>query len=272
MICTTFAFAVISIFTLASTAPLPIRPRSPAAQNTYITYRGDGSPAAGWPTRTQWLTFEEAWTASLPTIQNSCTALASGPNNDASETAAIKSSIAHEAASSLIPAEFILAILMQESSGCVRAPTTLWQHANPGLMQTAMGRASCNVDGEPVVPCPEETIARMIHEGTSTSSGLGTTLESCVKDAGAGVGTQDDGVWYRAARIYNGGHVEGGDLGVGPTPCYASDVANRLVRPFAQSGCEAAGLLVRSDGDEAPEDGGVELAPFDARVQRTIGV
>lgn len=75
----------------------------------------------------------------------------------------------------------------------------------------------------------------MVREGTSAASNLSTTLESSVANAG----TNDDSRWYRAARIYNAGRVVDENLGVGPTECYASDVANRLVRPFVESPCKA---------------------------------
>jgi hypothetical protein len=61
-----------------------------------------------------------------------------------------------------------------------------------------------------------------IAAGTETGDGLA----NCLNEANA-TGAQ---AFYRAARIYNSGSVStSGDLGVGVgTPCYASDIANRL--------------------------------------------
>jgi hypothetical protein len=131
--------------------------------------------------------------------------------------------------------------MMQESKGCVRAPTTRWSHDNPGLMQSAQGKGTCNPDGNPISPCPEATISLMIHDGTA-GDGLGTTLESCLTDAG----TTDDSKWYKAARLYNAGRITDNNLGIGPTPCYASDVANRLTSPFNWSPCDSTVIATLS--------------------------
>jgi hypothetical protein len=144
--------------------------------------------------------------------------------------------------------EFILAIMMQESKGCVRAPTTAWGHANPGLMQSAEGKGSCNPDGNPISPCPATEIRQMIHDGTN-GDGLETTLTQCVADAG----TTDDSKWYKAARLYNAGRITDNNLGIGPTPCYASDIANRLTSPFNWSVCDNAVIGSLSSARTAAE-------------------
>lgn len=110
---------------------------------------------------------------------------------------------------------------------------TRWSHENPGLMQSARGKGTCNPDGNPVSPCPVTSIRQMIHDGTN-GDGLETTLTQCVADAG----TTDDSKWYKAARLYNAGRITDNNLGIGPTPCYASDIANRLTNPFNWSPCD----------------------------------
>lgn len=137
---------------------------------------------------------------------------------------------------------------MQESKGCVRAPTTRWSHDNPGLMQSAQGKGTCNPDGNPISPCSATTIRLMIHDGTN-GDGLETTLKQCVADAG----TTDDSRWYKAARLYNAGKITDNNLGIGPTPCYASDIANRLTSPFNWSPCDSAviGTLSSAQGTVA---------------------
>jgi hypothetical protein len=133
-----------------------------------------------------------------------------------------------------IPEELVLAVIMQESKGCVRVITTRWSHENPGLMQSA-GQATCNPYGSnnPTTPCPVNTIRQMIHDGTA-GEGLATTLRNSVDAFDAG----DDGKWYKTARRYNAGpYTDAGNLGDAPTPCYASDIANRLINPFEYSVC-----------------------------------
>jgi len=113
---------------------------------------------------------------------------------------------------------------MQESKGCVRAPTTNYGVTNPGLMQSHDGTGSCN-NGGVQDPCPQSEITQMITDGTTgTSSGDG--LEQTMSQAGS----DDVSKYYKAARIYNSGSVaSSGNLNDGiATHCYASDIANRL--------------------------------------------
>ena len=199
--------------------------------------------------------------ANLHIIQQSCEWNGWGRNNDATETQAIKQAIIAEAQASGIPEEFILAIMMQESKGCVRVQTTRWDADNPGLLQSA-GKASCNpaLDGSaPITPCPAATIRAMIHDGTA-GEGLRTTLKKEL-DYFVASGVTDDSRWYKTARrysrcifrqtkstlIYSLLPLDAGEvltneknLGMGPTPCYASDVCNRLIQPFDESVCNNA--------------------------------
>lgn len=147
----------------------------------------------------------------------------------AAEITSIYNAVQSIAASTLVDQRFILAVMLQESGGCVRVPTTFGSVPNPGLMQDHNGSATCwsNSAGNVVVqnPCPASTITQMIEEGTGgTASGDG--LAQCLNEAG----TSDVSVFYRAARLYNSGSIAAsGDLGQGvATHCYASDIANRL--------------------------------------------
>ena len=93
-------------------------------------------------------------------------------------------------------------------------------------MQTHAGAGSCNNGTVVQTPCPAAEIYQMIEDGTmGTSSGDG--LSQCLAETGA----TDVSMYYKAARIYNGGY-NGWDktnLGAGCcTKCYATDVANRL--------------------------------------------
>lgn len=145
--------------------------------------------------------------------------------NTQQEVADMYDAIQYAAAATFVDHRFILAIVMQESGGCVRAPTSNYGVPNPGLMQDHNGSATCN-DGYTVQnPCPGETIMQMIQEGTGGTT-WGDGLAQCLNSAG----TSDVSAFYMAARRYNSGSIdESGDLGEGiATHCYASDVANRL--------------------------------------------
>lgn len=146
------------------------------------------------------------------------------PNNSDAETDDIFNGVNQASNETGLDARFILAVLMQESNGCVRTPTTNWGVRNPGLMQDHNGAATCNENGVQN-PCPRDTIVQMIRDGAAgTPSGDGLT--QCVAKTGA----SDVSKYYKAARMYNSGSIDSsGNLGLGgSTHCYASDIANRL--------------------------------------------
>jgi hypothetical protein len=150
------------------------------------------------------------------------------PNNSADEIQSLKSAISSVGASSGVDPRFILAIVMQESGGCVRAPTTNGGVRNPGLMQTHDGTGTCNdpAFGGVQTPCPASAITQMIKDGTN-----GTPEGDGLKQVLQQAGTDDASKFYIAARIYNSGSVDpSGNLGLGgATHCYSTDVANRLL-------------------------------------------
>lgn len=150
-----------------------------------------------------------------------------GPNTEA-EVAVIKSGIEAAAKASGLDHRFILAAMMQESTGCVRVPTSRSPNENvrnPGLFQSANGDHTCNDNDVLTIPCPDNQITGMINDGVlGTASGPG--LQQLVKESGA----QDVSKYYKALVLYNSGILPAsGNLGQGrATQCYASDLANRL--------------------------------------------
>jgi hypothetical protein len=128
--------------------------------------------------------------------------------------------------------------MLQESNGCVRAPTTVYSISNPGLLQSHEGSGSCNNADGVQNPCPDSEITQMVTDGvdgTATGDGLKQLVAKC-----AGKGAQ---TYYEAARMYNSGSVDpSGNLGLGvATHCYVSDIANRLTGwSEGVSGCDAA--------------------------------
>jgi hypothetical protein len=172
-------------------------------------------------------------------------------NNSKEEIAAIKTAIMEVAKESGIAEHFLLTFMMQESKGCVRAPTTNYGVNNPGLMQSFNGKSSCNPDGNGVVPCPPDMIKGMISEGAGV--GLEFGLGQAIKQSGA----DDVSKYYKAARIYNSGSVApSGNLGDGiATHCYSTDIANRLLgwASDGPSGCDEA--TIGGIGGGAPSAG-----------------
>ena len=187
--------------------------------------------SAGWPAETAWVAdFETMFTANQGVLSSSC-ANSGQAVNTPDETQAIHDAVINVAASSGVDARFIFATVMQESSGCVRIKTTMNAVPNPGLMQSHNGPNSCNINGTGTVPCPDTSVAGMIADGTTGTGGLSSAL--------ATAGTADASGIYKAARIYNSGSLDpSGDLATNAaTPCYASDIANRLVGLVGDSAC-----------------------------------
>ncbi|KAI1422398.1 putative muramidase [Xylaria sp. FL1777] len=208
---------------LVAAAPTPIQQR--AVADVYHNYRGDGTVAAGWPDISAWGSFDQLWSANLPSIQQSCGWNGWGADNSATEISYILAAIKQVAAAQGVDNRFVLAIMMQESKGCVRVPTTSNGVVNPGLMQSHNGSGTC----AGVNPCPQAKILQMITDGVAgTSSGDG--LKQTLSKTSAHYGNTGSVAYYAAARLYNSGSVDYSNLGNGfsSIACYSDDVANRL--------------------------------------------
>lgn len=232
-----------------------------AGSDSYTMYWGDGGSWSGWPTRANWVSFTEMyvcldWILSLVSYSRladslrfnnnkglmfqSCSQFGQ-PDDSGPEVGAIWDAIESVAQATGVDHRFILAVIMQESGGCVRVPTTNYGVRNPGLMQDHNGSGTCNSDitGQVQNPCPSSVIHQMIADGTGgTNDGDG--LAQCISESGWG----NDADFYRAARIYNSGSIaSSGQLQDGiATHCYASDIANRLTGwVWAAHGCTLDG-------------------------------
>lgn len=204
---------------------------SAASSSQYTVYSGSGSTQDGWPTASQWATFDVMWSNALNIMKTSCSNLdPPTPNNSQQENQDIQDAINSQASATKVDPRFILAVVMQESNGCVRVKTTVSPDGtvtNPGLMQDHDGDHTCN-DGKTIQnPCPQAQIQGMIADGVSgTSAGPGLSqLLGQAPDKGE-QGQQT----YEAARLYNSGSIaSSGKLEEGvATHCYSSDIANRL--------------------------------------------
>ena len=195
----------------------------------YKQYNGDGSVAQGWPAKSSWISFMDMFNNNKWILTRSCTQYGFAVDSTA-EITSIYNAIQSVAAATFVDHRLILAVILQESGGCVRVPTSNGGVVNPGIMQSHNGPGTCwskSSSGTVTVqnPCPANTITQMISDGAAgTPSGDG--LAQCFNQAG----TSDVSAYYRAARIYNSGSVDpSGDLAKGfATHCYASDIANRL--------------------------------------------
>lgn len=109
-------------------------------------YYGDGSANDGWPSISQWVSFNYIWQVNYNSIQNSCSQYGV-PNLSDDEMNDLENGINDIANQYNIDHRFILAEILTESSGCVRVPTTggpatgIW---NPGLLQDFDGYYTCN--------------------------------------------------------------------------------------------------------------------------------
>lgn len=205
-----------------------------AGQDSYTLYTGDGST---WPSINSWVSFDDMFNANKALIRQSCANIGNGNGQGVTEAEIGQLWNAIQSASyrSQVDHRFILAIILQESKGCVRVKTTANGLSNPGLMQDHAGQFSCNVNGVPQYPCPDYQIFGMVYEGTSGTA-AGDGLAGLLNQAGG----NDAKTYYTAARLYNSGSYTSGNLddGRGSTDCYASDVANRLTGwVWANSAC-----------------------------------
>ncbi|KAJ5970970.1 uncharacterized protein N7479_000888 [Penicillium vulpinum] len=211
------------------------------AAATYAVMGGTGDASDGWPSMSQWSDYETLWGLNQILIAASC-------DNSDDETSDINTSIKSIAGETGIDARFVLAIVMQESKGCVRVHSTNNGVQNTGLMQSHAGEGSCNKDGNMATPCPSSMIQQMIKDGTA-----GTTQGDGLKQCFEAQSGAEAAKYYKAARTYNSGSIDSsGNLGQGgATHCYASDIANR-VRGWAgdMSECSEATIGSVTSGSE----------------------
>jgi LysM repeat protein len=260
-----FILAAGSLPSLISGAPVPyLHSRDVAGATTvhsfaersssaYTVFGGNGQVSDGWPSIDNWLSsFDDMFEANKDVMSSSCEQWGV-PSTSEQEMSDMSDSIQSVAKSTGVDARFILAIVMQESNGCVRAPTTNYGVVNPGLMQSHDGTGSCN-NGAVQNPCPADQITQMIKDGTAgTSEGDG--LQQLISQAG----TDDVTKYYVAARMYNSGSVaSGGNLGQGiATHCYVSDIANRLMGwATGPSSCDSGTIGSLTSGSGSLSSGG----------------
>ncbi|KAH8690724.1 hypothetical protein BGW36DRAFT_401098 [Talaromyces proteolyticus] len=200
-----------------------------AGKDNYNCYYG------GWknfPAKSEWIEFDAMWNYSKSAMSTSCSDLgvgscsngagAFGSGDSSEQIGLIWNGIQQIAEASLVDHRFILATILQESSGCVNVCASTnpdpSQPDNPGLMQSDGG--STFVGNSASRSAQQTSITQMIIDGTQgTSDGDG--LVQCINQYGN---------IYEAARCYNSGSVDSSNLnnGEGATDSYVNDIANRM--------------------------------------------
>ncbi|CAL8580544.1 hypothetical protein XPA_006266 [Xanthoria parietina] len=168
----------------------------------YVNYSG---PASAYPPRDKWASYDALWKQNRALMKF---------NDSDQEIAWIKEAIETVSRSSRVDVRAILCIIVQESGGNPRIPTTNNGVRNPGLMQSHNG-----AEFNPARP--KESILQMVRdgsEGTKDGDGLKQLLAKY-------------GNYYEAFRGYNSGSVNKGNLNdpVGATGDYVQKAANRLM-------------------------------------------
>lgn len=162
-----------------------------------------------------------------------------GPGDSVEQAGQIRNAIQQVAEASLVDRRFILAVIMQESNGCVNVITTPNPDGivNPGLMQSDGG--SSFVGNDASSDEQQASITQMVIDGTQ-GTGFGNGLAQCKslsqvvvylhKGIDELVGINEFGDIYSAARCYNSGTVNSFDLNNAEyaTSSYVMDIANRM--------------------------------------------
>lgn len=168
-----------TIHTLTTIAPIPAaQPNSDTSSTSstsscsgpsgtssaaYTAYTGHGYASEGWPQACQWLSFQDLWTANQNIMAGGCSQW-SQPANSPEEILGIQAAIQAEANALNYDVRFLFAIMMEESSGCVRVWNTTGVVNNPGLFQSHNGPGSCHQ--QPALPsCPFSEIVQMVRDG-----------------------------------------------------------------------------------------------------------
>jgi len=175
----------------------------------------------GFPASDKWIEFDDMWNQGLDVMFNSCENNPSTAPGDTGEQAGqIWNAIQQVSQASLVDHRFILAVIMQESKGCVNIITTGNPDGidNPGIMQSAGGVSF--VGNGASLDAQQASINQMVIDGTQGTA-FGDGLVQCINQYGD---------IYSAARCYNSGSVDESNLNFDDagTSSYVMDIANRM--------------------------------------------
>jgi len=100
-------------------------------QDKYTMYWGDGSAGAGWPAKENWVSFENMFNNNKQIMFSSCGWNSWGADDSGPEVGAIYDSIQQVATETSVDHRFILAVIIQESGGCVRVSYLFFENFWP---------------------------------------------------------------------------------------------------------------------------------------------
>lgn len=170
--------------------------------------RSYSGPAINFPNDpTRWDTWDNYWSRASAQFPRS---------NTTAQTGWVKDAILLEAATTGMDARFILAVVVQESSGDVHVRTTNNGVSNPGLMQSHNGATFADRgDGG------RASIFQMVKDG----------VEGTKDGDGLIQGVKRTKNYFAAGRLYNSGTIDNNNLSnaLGATGPYCSDLANRVM-------------------------------------------
>jgi len=158
------------------------------------------------------------WNASIPAMAAACTNHGLAPDNTYEQIGQIWNAVQQVSLASLVDHRFVLATILQESTGCLATGATDNGVRNPGIMQSHAGGSF--VGHAAARDEQQASITRMVVDGVQgTAAGDGLVQ-----------GVNRYGNIYEASRYYNSGVVDSSDLnaGLGATAAYVNDIANRM--------------------------------------------
>ena len=153
------SIALISMLVASiSATPTPVESAVLASRVAYKQFTGDGSKAAGWPVIADWHTWDSLFKINSALMKTSCANNGFSANNSPTEIANIGKAIQTVGKNNGVDPRFVLAVVMEESAGCVRVPTTVSPDGtvrNPGLLQDHNGTGTCANRN----PCPASEVS-----------------------------------------------------------------------------------------------------------------
>lgn len=202
--------------------------------STYTCYQGTWDR---FPAISKWKTFNSMWEFLKQT------ALLKIGQNTPQEVQAVYNGIQQVSKETKVDARIILAVIIQESTGNVRAPCTnngvvncgmmqshnpIIQAYDPNNMQASITQQVCPLPFLSFLhPVAKLINASQIRDGVQGTSGAGggAGLVQLLNNAAL-----TDGNIYKALRAYNSGSLNKWNLsdGMGATPSYCSDIGNYL--------------------------------------------
>lgn len=200
----------------------------------YTRFIGDGGLIGGsdpdtyWPLKNLWITLDDMVAMNRKVMLESCAQYSVESNND-TDINNLRDMIMEVSHDKMVDATFILAIVLQESQGCVRRPNATSKEGLSTLNGVLLGKGTAKCEG--LAACQRSTIREMLENGGSgvPESDLRSLVAAIEKNTDHN--PQHSLNYYRAAYVYSTAvaNIPARFEDAIPRHCYVSDVANRLV-------------------------------------------